>query len=766
MTRKTKGLWLWVSGPGKLKLRTALVLLLTFSMILGMSGLAQANGKGHYKQAAKYMEKLIKQAEKAMKKSKKLGFSDLDATFWALEAITRMRGFGVITGYDGNVFKPNTPVKQAEALAMIIRAFGLEEEAQELGNRFSGTYFSLDEDIKKNDNRKLQNYWQYGRSDDHFGYFILGNSRYPYVPVSARWSLGYVLTAVEKEWVDLTEINPEKPASRAWVAKVMVRALGYGGEAEARMYEPLPFRDASAIPAGYRGYVAQAVDIGLFEGYTDRTFQPNKPVTRAEMATILDRFISDSLPEEMPYQVVGTVEAVSGSRIKIRTDSGKTLTYEISKDALVVIGKPVGKVSDIRAGDTVRIFTNGSGVALIISVVKSGKPAPEPTREILGTITVKSTANKGEVRLRIRTEEGYETVILDSDCIITDGARDLTVSALEIGDRIIASERDGKVYEILILTDKAVTDVSGMLTSVTIGKAITLQIETKAGRKYEVTLADDAVITYDGKSIGKDDLAVGDTVTVRIQNKHAVRIWVTARFAKTRHISGKVTEIHFTSDGVILRVEDGNKVAHKFTLASDARITYEGKEIKASQIYGGDMVKAKLVNNIGVEVEVTQRFEKFTELTGVISAIETESSVMAITVKQDDCKLVVLKVPSTAEISFGSREIAPGLLRVGDKVKVIHGGKQAVKIEVLARDQALPFGDLYGKLDKIIYGKDSANLTVEYEGKEAGVKIDDSLTKITYGSRTLSRYELRRGDVLRILLDGDVAVEIRIVSRQ
>ena len=103
MTRKTKGLWLWVSGPGKLKLRTALVLLLTFSMILGMSGLAQANGKGHYKQAAKYMEKLIKQAEKAMKKSKKLGFSDLDATFWALEAITRMRGFGVITGYDGSV---------------------------------------------------------------------------------------------------------------------------------------------------------------------------------------------------------------------------------------------------------------------------------------------------------------------------------------------------------------------------------------------------------------------------------------------------------------------------------------------------------------------------------------------------------------------------------------------------------------------------------------------------------------------------------------
>ena len=38
-----------------------------------------------------------------------------------------MRGFGIISGYDGNVFKPNDPVKQAEALAMMVRAFGLED---------------------------------------------------------------------------------------------------------------------------------------------------------------------------------------------------------------------------------------------------------------------------------------------------------------------------------------------------------------------------------------------------------------------------------------------------------------------------------------------------------------------------------------------------------------------------------------------------------------------------------------------------------------
>ena len=140
MTGQKKGLGHLVSRTGKLRMRAAVVLLLTFSLVLGMSGFAQANGKGHYKQAGKLLEKLIKQAEKAMKKSNKLGFSDLGQAAWALEAITRMRGLGIITGYDGNVFKPNSPVKQAEALTMIVRAFGLEEEALELGKRFSSIY--------------------------------------------------------------------------------------------------------------------------------------------------------------------------------------------------------------------------------------------------------------------------------------------------------------------------------------------------------------------------------------------------------------------------------------------------------------------------------------------------------------------------------------------------------------------------------------------------------------------------------------------------
>ncbi len=69
------------------------------------------------------------------------------------------------------------------------------------------------------------------------------SSWYPYVPTCKMVPV-HVLLAVEEGWVELSDINPQKPADRAWVAKVMVRALGYGEEAEKKMSKSLPFRDA------------------------------------------------------------------------------------------------------------------------------------------------------------------------------------------------------------------------------------------------------------------------------------------------------------------------------------------------------------------------------------------------------------------------------------------------------------------------------------------------------------------------------------------
>jgi len=491
-----------LSRSAKTRFRTALVLVLALSLLVGMSGLAEAKGYSH-KQINKLIEKLIKQAEKVWKHTNKLGFADIGPSFWALESILRMRGFGIIAGYDGNVFMPNNPVKQAEALAMMVRAFGLEEEAQELEKRFGGIYLSLDQDMKQQDNKRLKNHWYYWTyNDDSPGWFYTSGSWYPYVPVSARWSLGYILVAVDEGWVELDDLDPEKPATRAWVAKALVRAAGYGELAEEKMNARLDFKDAKAIPNGYWGYVAQAVDMGLFKGYTDNTFQPNKPVTRAEMAAILDRLIDAELPDEMPYYTAGTVVDISRNSIEILVASGRVYEYPVSKDAVVFLeDSKQGSISDIKVGDTVKVLTNPADVAVLITIVKRGTSAPVKTGELLGTIVAKLTTSKGEVVITVKTEKGSETLTLESACTVTDGRYEYSPSRLAVGDVIHGKLRNGKLYHIRILEDDSTHLTGTIKAKQTSGSTRTLEIETDTGRKRSLTLHSDAVIIYDGTPI-------------------------------------------------------------------------------------------------------------------------------------------------------------------------------------------------------------------------------------------------------------------------
>ncbi|HHT84401.1 MAG: S-layer homology domain-containing protein [Bacillota bacterium] len=757
------------SRSARLILRTALVLVLMFSILVGMSGFAEAKSKSQ-KQMAKMIEKLMKQAEKVLKQTHKLGFSDVGASFWALESILRMRGFGIISGYDGNVFKPNDPVKQAEALAMMVRAFGLEDEAEELAKRFGSIYLSIDQDIKKQDNKRLKNHWYYWKyeNDDAPGWFYSNGSWYPYVPESARWSLGYILIAVDEGWVELDDLHPEKPATRAWVAKALVRASGNGKLAEAKMNAKLDFKDAKAIPDGYWGYVAQAVDMGLFKGYVDNTFQPNKPVTRAEMAAILDRLINEELPDEMPYYITGTVVDVSRNSIEIMVASGKVYEYPVSKDAVVFLeDSKQGSVSDIRVGDTVKVLTNPADVAVLITIVKRGTPAPIKTGEIVGTIVTKLTTSKGEVVITVKTDKGSETLTLDRDCTVTDGRYEYAASRLAAGDVIFGKLQNGKLYYIRILEDESTHLTGTIKAKQTSGSTRTLEIETDAGRKRSLTLHADVVIKYEGDTISFKDLAVGDVAAFVIVDNRVVYIQVIERLSEVRYVSGVVTRTRVSKDEMSIEVQDSSNKTHRITLASNVKVTYKGELVPRTQIQAGDKVRVKLAKDNGVEVEIVEKYDEAQETTGIIAEIKAGPTVRTriITIKQDDCKQLVLTVGSATEIFRGTTKISADRLAAGDKVKVKHDGEEAVKIEVLATKQAIPFGDLYGKIETVTRYDYAAVLIVEYQGEKTLV-IADSETKVSYNNRTLGWEDLRKGDVVRVALDGHTAVEIRIESRQ
>lgn len=236
-------------------------------------------------------------------------FDDLDEAKWAAEFIGRMKSKNILSGYPDGTFRPNQPIKRVEAIVTAVRLMGLENEAKA----------KADSDV-----------------DLHFKDAHLIDKKYP-------WAKGYVIVALENGLFDTTvdAIQPEKPASRVWAASLLVRALDLQEEALSQMTKIPDFTDAKQIPAGAIGYVNVAVEKDIVSGYPDHTFKPNKNVTRAEMAALLDRTNDGLLEKDGAVTVYGTItkldlgSSTKDGKITVKTFHNNTNTYSISPDLLV-----------------------------------------------------------------------------------------------------------------------------------------------------------------------------------------------------------------------------------------------------------------------------------------------------------------------------------------------------------------------------------------------------------------------------------------------
>ncbi|MDD3653579.1 MAG: Ig-like domain-containing protein [Desulfotomaculaceae bacterium] len=166
---------------------------------------------------------------------------------WAMQPIQVISSYGVIKGYPDRSFRPNAAVSKYEAIMMISRACG-----------FTGAYDS-------------DNSW--GRN----------------VPDWMTDCLNFavdegILTEDEAE-----DLNGRAAAKRFEVAVWANRAMGLDQD------EELSFRDRDEIPYYARCYIGGMYKYGYMVGYPGNYFQPNRSVTRAEMAMVLYRILQDSI---------------------------------------------------------------------------------------------------------------------------------------------------------------------------------------------------------------------------------------------------------------------------------------------------------------------------------------------------------------------------------------------------------------------------------------------------------------------------------------
>jgi len=107
--------------------------------------------------------------------------------------------------------------------------------------------------------------------------------------VEGHWAIDSILFTAEREifvGVDADTFAPESPITRAQFTAVFARLAGAELGSGATAFDDVP------ADSWYAPYVAWAAKVGLVNGVSDTKFSPNRPITRAELAALIDRFIT------------------------------------------------------------------------------------------------------------------------------------------------------------------------------------------------------------------------------------------------------------------------------------------------------------------------------------------------------------------------------------------------------------------------------------------------------------------------------------------
>jgi len=377
----------------------------------------------------------------------KLDFDDVNVEAeWARKYIASLAAKKVFEGYTDGTFQPNKPVTRIEAVTAAVRLMGLREEASDPDN--------WNVDIQFDDEKQIR--------------------------MKHNWAVGYVVVAQEEGLFDERDgkLQPQKAADRLWVTELLIRALDLEAEAQANLHAKLDFKDSDEIPAGLLGYVKVALDKGIITGYTNGTFKPNKPVTRAELAAMLER-AEGSLPEEededsSDQDASGVIVSEVSNHTLILQKDGNIQVYALDPNAFVFRDGKKVSITSLQVGDTVFVRSYHH-LVIFVEVIKQAEEKVEPFTKT-GYLHAMTFDEKGKISAITISESLLDTAnkymyIVDKDVviegkvnelqqgrIITLEGEDMVVKKIKIGDQTFRLQ--GKLAYVTLNSDGQIATIA------------------------------------------------------------------------------------------------------------------------------------------------------------------------------------------------------------------------------------------------------------------------------------------------------------------
>ena len=475
---------------------------------------------------------------------KKYKFDDCADITWALNAIEKLAGKGIIGGIGNGKYAPKSNVTHVEALAMVMRLTGDAKEAEGMG-------------------KKVHPFYQ----------GILPN-----------WGYGYIFMAIEKGILlpeELKDFNPNQPAKRHEIAKYIIRAMGETKKALKHMDEDLDFKDSSAVPDKSVGYVYLVSELKIMIGNEKNMFKPMDPVTRAEMAVLLDRAEGKfDLPDtdNRKNSTVFVSADVDDNEITVKV-KGVTVTYDVLEDVQVYRDGSFETIEDLVKGDILQLTLNDSKDVIFIEVVKSAEDDDDEEDEIPVSFRAVSDSSLPKVLKDeiddMKSKESYAAYEYDNYIYLV-----AAMGRQRTGGYDIEIEKVYKIGDNDEYTIKAVVDTDEPSSGSNVTQAVTYPYSVVKFKSFDNI---EEVIFVDEDDDELDNVEIEDLDEITI-------------------IEGKIYGLASSSKTIRIEKSNGSKVS--YTVPSGAEIIVNGDD---------DAKFSDLEVGMSIEIEIAD--DKVTKVT-------------------------------------------------------------------------------------------------------------------------------------------------------
>ncbi len=549
-------------------------------------------------------------------------FTDI-STHWAKSYIERVAEKGLVSGYENKTFKPDNNVTVLEALVMLSRLYEIEDDLK-------------DEIIEKYE-PVLES---------------MSNSK------GYEWSFDYLSLIIEMGVVSESGIKDMfskktvfNDATREEIAVLLTKAMMLGDEAQSLKVYTLPFNDAEKISTVARPYIYVMYDKEILQGDSKKNINPTNKITRAEIATVLDKAYdyineNDIYPEFDDYVPTTVAEGIisklseekNQNYIYIKDNKDVESIVKINDDTKIYINERIRKFSDLKEDMLVTCKIDENRLAVKIEADSTKKVA----RGIIYYVAYSSPA---AVTINNEDDDRIKYDVSSDVNVYLDG-KSIALKDLKKNDEATLLINDNKVYQINSVS--RIKEFEGTITSIDYASyPIKVSIKTKEGVIKTFEFSSDVEVTRNDKESSFDRVRVGDEGTITTEYNEMIKINTTAKEAE---MSGTIKEIIIGPVNKI-KIADKDGDVEQYSVSSNVVVTIGNKNASINDLRVGYNVE---INTSGDEIVTIEASEIQTAMNfagKVIFINKDDKLIMMQSVNgSGQTELVYLKITNSTKI--------------------------------------------------------------------------------------------------------------------